>query len=135
VTSPDGAGFGRIAELAEPLSASELAEKCKQAFKSPMVRYHDSGKPAKRVGVCSGSGGSVLNSALEKGVDALITGEVKHSDMIYALNSGFTLIEAGHFYTEFPFCDFLKSRLYERFPQVPVFIAKNAADPCKYLGE
>jgi len=133
VTSPDGTGFGRYSDLNEPVSADKLARQCKQVFKSPAVRYHDSGKPAGRVGVCSGSGGAVIDFALEKGVDALITGEVKHSDMVKAVNFGLTLIEAGHFHTEIIFCDFLKSKLYEHFPHIPVFIAENAADTCKYI--
>jgi dinuclear metal center YbgI/SA1388 family protein len=133
IVDADGTGFGKITDLPEALTADKLAARCKRAFGSPTVRYYDSGKPAKRVGVCSGSGGRIIDFTLGKGADALITGEVKHSDMVGALNSGLTLIEAGHFHTEIVFCDFLKSKLYERFPQTPVFIAENAADFCKYL--
>ncbi|MDR2532238.1 MAG: Nif3-like dinuclear metal center hexameric protein [Oscillospiraceae bacterium] len=133
VVNPDGAGFGRFSDLSEPITADKLAEKCKQVFKSFVVRYYDSGKAAKRIGVCSGSGGSIIDFALEKDVDALITGEVKHSDIVKAKNFGLTLIEAGHYHTEILFCDFLKKRLYERFPRMPVFIAENSADFCKYI--
>jgi dinuclear metal center YbgI/SA1388 family protein len=129
----DGAGMGKISTMHEFISADELAQKCKKAFNSPALRYTSSGKFVNRVGVCPGSGGSVLDAAIEKGCHALIAGEFKHSDMVRALNSGLTLIEAGHFSTEIIFCDFLKSKLYEQFPQTPVFIADNAVDFCKYL--
>ncbi|MCL1824118.1 MAG: Nif3-like dinuclear metal center hexameric protein, partial [Oscillospiraceae bacterium] len=78
-------------------------------------------------------GGGLIDFALEKGCDALITGEVKHSDMVKAKNTGLTLIEAGHYHTEIMFCDFVKSKINEKFPQMPVFIADNAKDVCVYV--
>jgi len=129
----DGAGFGRIADLPEAVLADKLALKCKQAFNSSVVRYYDAGKPIRRVGVCSGGGGGAFEKAVNKGCDAFITGEVKHSFFIDALNLGITLIEAGHFHTENPFCDFLKKQLHEQFPQIPVFIAENSSDFCEYI--
>lgn len=129
----DGTGFGRIAELEAPVRAKELAERCKAAFKSPAIRYVDGGREIRRVGVTSGSGGSTLDSAIEKNCDAFITGEVKHSQFVQAKNVGLTLIEAGHFHTENPFCGFIKSKLNEKFPQIPVFIAESGGDFYEYM--
>jgi dinuclear metal center YbgI/SA1388 family protein len=120
-------------DLPEAITADMLAQKCKSSFNSPSVRYYDAGNLIRRIAVCSGSGGSRFNEAVEHGCDAFITGEMKHSAFIDAQNSGVTLIEAGHFHTEIIFCDFLKSKLYEQFPQIPVFIAENSVDICKYI--
>jgi dinuclear metal center YbgI/SA1388 family protein len=129
----DGAGTGKFSTMHEFISADELARKCKKALNSPALRYTNGGKFVNRVGVCPGSGGKILEAAMEKGCHALIAGEVKYSDMVKALNLGMTLIEAGHFQTEIVFCEFLKKKLYEQFPDLPVFIADNAVDFCKYL--
>ncbi|MCL2638794.1 MAG: Nif3-like dinuclear metal center hexameric protein [Oscillospiraceae bacterium] len=126
-------GFPQSGILPNEITADELAKRCKSAFKSPFAKYVDGGKPIRRVAVCPGSGGSKFDEAVENGCDAFITGEMKHSDMIKAKDLGVTLIEAGHFHTEIILCDFLKSKIYERFPQVPLFIADSATEPCKYL--
>jgi len=131
IIAADGAGFGKVVQVL-PLTADELANKCKTVFGSAFVKYTDAGKPLARIGVCSGSGGDAIDFAAEKNCDALITGEVKHSDMIKAHNIGLTLIEAGHYHTEIILCDFLKAEIHEQFPQIPVFIAENSRDICKY---
>ncbi|MCQ2770949.1 MAG: Nif3-like dinuclear metal center hexameric protein, partial [Clostridia bacterium] len=58
----------------EPTTAKELAIKAKTILNSPYVLYTDAQKPIKKVAICSGDGGSVINNALSKGADALITG-------------------------------------------------------------
>jgi len=132
-TSPDGAGSGKITDLKQDITPEELACKCKESFKCPALRYFDGGKPIRRAGVCSGAGGSVFDLAVSKNCDAFITGEVKHSHWIDAENNGVTLIEAGHYYTERPFCDFLLKRMNENFPSLCIFIAESGRDFCKYI--
>jgi dinuclear metal center YbgI/SA1388 family protein len=133
VIKPDGAGFGKAVDLSEAVSADELAKRCKTAFKSASVRYYDSGKAIRRVGVCSGSGGDVIDFAADKNCDALITGEAKYSEVIKAQNIGLTLIEAGHYYTECILCDYFERELNGQYTETPVFIAENSRDFCKYI--
>lgn len=130
---PDGTGYGLICEIPLETTATALAETCKSVFHSKVVRYTDGGKPIKRIGLCSGSGGSALEFAIEKNCDALITGDIKHSIWISALNSRFTLIDAGHFYTENIFCSYLSGELCKKFYNDSIFIADNSVDPCCYV--
>lgn len=89
----------RSAVLSKPMKASELAALCKEKL-STSVRYTLPDKTVKRVAVCSGGGGSMTDDILKSGVDAFITGEVKHSHFMAADAGGLALIECGHFETE-----------------------------------
>lgn len=125
----DGTGYGRIVELDFTADAEELAQRCKKAFGCKVVRYYDSRKDIKTVGVCSGAGGGeehVANAA-KVGCDALITGDVKHSGFIEAANRGITLIDAGHFHTENIICKPLAAMLKQRL-DVDVFVAESSVD-------
>lgn len=129
----NGMGYGRIARLDFAADAASLAAMCKKAFHCRTIRYYDSGRVIKTVGVCSGAGGSeedVANAAV-KGCDALITGDVKHSGFIEALNRGITLIDAGHFHTENIICGKLAAEL-EAALGVETFICENSRDIVSY---
>ena len=113
--------------------ASALAAMCKNAFHCHTVRYYDSGKVIKTVGVCSGAGGSeddVANADM-MGCDALITGDVKHSGFIEAANRGIALIDAGHFHTENIICGKIAAEI-EAELGIEAFIAENSVDIVKY---
>jgi dinuclear metal center YbgI/SA1388 family protein len=125
--------FGKVVDLDSPLTARELAEKCKSAFGCTVVRYVDSGKPVRKLGICSGGGDFLVETALERGCDAYICGDVKWSNMIFAKNYGLTLIDSGHFHTEDVFCADLVGRLRGKFPQIPVEKSTNSIDVCKYV--
>lgn len=129
----DGTGYGRIAKLDFAADAPSLAAMCKKAFHCRIVRYYDSGRVIKTVGVYSGAGGSEVNvvNAAEKGCDALITGDVKHSGFIEALNRGMTLIDAGHFHTENIICGKLAAEI-EAALGVETFICENSKDIVSY---
>jgi len=130
--NPDGSGFGRIIELGSPVSAKDLAEKCKAAFGCKAVRYVDSGKPISIIGVTSGCAEESVEAALRAGCDAFICGEVSHDKILFAADYGLTLIEAGHFHTEDIFCDDLVERLKSQFREIQVAKSVNSVDVCDY---
>jgi len=124
--------FGKIVEADKPISSKELAEKCKVAFNCTVVKYVDGGKPISKIGVCSGSGSSLVETAIELGCDAYICGDLRWDRMIHAANYGLTLIDAGHFHTEDIFCEDLVERLRKEFPELDIEKAKNSIDICEY---
>jgi len=130
--NPDGSGYGRITELDVPVSAEDLAEKCKTAFGCTVVRYVDSGKSLSRIGVSSGSAKESVEAALHAGCDAFICGEVNHDRMLFAADYRLTLIEAGHFHTEDIYCEDLVDRLKSRFKEIEIEKAANSTDVCDY---
>ncbi len=100
----------------EPASADAFAKKIKTAL-GGMVKYADSRKPIERVLVCSGSGGDFIETALEKGYDALVTADVKHHQFLNAADNSVSIFDAGHFETEDIVINPLKNILSEQFPE------------------
>lgn len=128
----DGVPIGYVCQLENSVTANELAKRCKKNLGCKAVRYFNSGEDISRVAVCSGSGGSFLHNAIAKKCQALITGDVKHDVFIDAYNNGFTLIDAGHFYTENIFFDDLKDKLLEKIPNLQIAAAGSSKDFFSY---
>lgn len=132
--SPNGLGFGAVCDLTFGFTAKTLAEHCKNALYLESVKYSSGIKTEiHRVAVCSGSGGSFMDSAIEKGCDALITGDIKHNVWVDAINSNFVLIDAGHFGTEKCASHRLATLLSRRFLDITVFSAESEKEPCDYI--
>ncbi len=77
-------------------------------------------KRAKRVAVLGGSGGDDIALAAANGADTYVTGELKYHQKLSAKDFGINLIEAGHFFTEYPVCAFLERTAKELLPDVEV---------------
>lgn len=74
----------------------------------------------KRVALLGGSGGDDIKVAAANGADTYVTGELKYHERLSAQDFGVNLICAGHFFTEYPVCDFLKRTLEEICPDATV---------------
>lgn len=121
-------GMGRIGVLERGMTPPEFAYYVKRMLDLPAVRYCDGGRAIERVAVCGGSGGSLLDAAIEKGCQALVTGDVKHDVMLDAVRRGVTLIDAGHFGTENLVVPYLADLARSVCGDVPVAIARSDVD-------
>jgi len=124
---PDGEpyGIGRYGELPEPLALDSFLELVKSKLNSKGLRYHDAGRPVKRVAVLGGSGGSEMKHVLEKGCDTFITADIRYDVFLAAKEEGLNLIDADHFCTENVVCQTLQSWLGEAFPDIRVEISSK----------
>lgn len=106
-----GVGPGRRLVLDQPVPVGELARRIKAFLSTPArestvrVATPDmdaSGldKPVTRVGVCAGSGSELASLARAEGCQVFVTGEMKHHEVMDALNAGMSVILAGHTTTE-----------------------------------
>jgi dinuclear metal center YbgI/SA1388 family protein len=111
LAGPTGLGFGRVGRVAEPLDASALAERCRTVLGTAVRLAGPSDRPVRTVAVCGGSGADLIEDAARAGVDAYVTGDVKHHRALDAAAAGLTVIDAGHFGTEWPFVPHLAARL------------------------
>ena len=124
--APDG--MGRAGMLERGMAPPEFAYYVKRMLDLSAVRYCDGGRVVERVAVCGGSGGSLLDAAVEKGCQALVTGDVKHDVMLDAVHRGITLIDAGHFGTENLVVPYLAGLARSACGDVPVAIARSGVD-------
>lgn len=121
--------FLKIGDI-EPVSADDFAEIVKSAL-GGKVSYTDSGKEIRRVALCSGSGGDLIDAAFLAGADALLTGEAKHHEYLRAKELKVALFSAGHYETEVIVCDYLADSIKSQFGDIEVSISKADA-PVKY---
>lgn len=118
-------GIGRIGKLPEKMSLSELGEKVKKDFQIPDVRvYGDPEGKVERIAVCSGSGKSLAGEAIKKGADVLITGDVDYHTAIDLVAQGLTVVDAGHYGTEYCFISYMEEQLKTMFPHMEVVTAQ-----------
>lgn len=124
----DSNGLGRIG-VVEEASLVEYAQVVKTALKADYVVVGDAGKQVHKVAVCGGAGSDLIDLALAKGADTLVTGDVKYHSAQQAVFSGLNIIDAGHQPTELPvlekLADRLSLRLVERDMDVVVNVAKE----------
>lgn len=128
---PEWLELGVCGELERAMSAEELGLYVAQRLGCDGVRAVDGGKPIRSVALIGGAGGSEW-SALCGHVDALITGEARHNELIEARDAGFTLIVAGHYETESVVTAPLCRMLGERFPGVE-FICADESNPVSVM--
>lgn len=129
----DSEGFlYRIGELEEPLCAEAFAASISEKLNYP-VKYSGGNDHIKRVAVCSGSGGSMLNDVSEQGCDAFVTADIKHNVFTDAFTLGISLFDAGHFGTEDIAVEVLADVLKTAFPKISV--TENHFSPIKFVNK
>jgi len=100
-----GFALGRIGACGKNLNLKDYAARVKAILNSPVIKW--AGDPEKTivtVGFAAGSasGEKYFREAAANGCDVYITGDVSHHDAYDALNEGLSIIDAGHFATEYP---------------------------------
>ena len=127
-------GVGMTAKLDKPADLDEFARFVGRRLGADGVSVCRAGGRAENVAVCSGAWDDELTLvAKEKGCDTMLTGELKHSAKLLALELGLNVVAAGHFATENVICPELARRLGERFPDV-VFSLAHTSAPSYFVG-
>ncbi len=128
----ESTGYGAVCELKTAVDADRVAKSLKDVFGCTVVRYVEGSRKIKTIAYCSGSGGSLLEKAVAKGADALITGDIKHSVWIEAKNADISLFDCGHYHTEKIILPVLKRQILANTSGVEVDIADSDTDIVKY---
>lgn len=129
VESLEEDGLGRIGNLENPVPFYEFAKSAEEILNIKVRFCGDTKKTVKRVAICSGAGGDVLPSAMEKGADVLVTGDTKYHQML-DVKDDINVIDAGHFGTECIVTEIFAEILCDMGVQV---FWKNSEDVFKYL--
>jgi len=127
-------GMGRVGLLPQAMPFRELLKKTATALGGIPVRaVGDAEKEVYRVALCSGSGGSLIEQAIDAGVDVFITGDVKYHEAQRALEAGLALIDVGHFSSEKivvrPVAAFLRTQAGAHGQELEVIEAGVEKDP------
>ena len=127
-------GIGRLGELPKEMTLDDFARQTARRLGGNGAVTYGANRPVRRVAVCSGAwDGALTQASVDAGADVILTGEIKHSDMLDALACGLGVVAAGHFATEQVICPYLCDRLSMAFPEV-VFRQASGGDPARYVG-
>jgi dinuclear metal center YbgI/SA1388 family protein len=104
-------GLGLVGSFGEELSLGDIAEIVKVNLNCPQLKLwlagHGEEHKVTRIAVCGGSGASVLGIA-ERKAELFISGDIGYHSF---LDSRIPIIDAGHFYTEYPVLCYIEEQL------------------------
>ena len=127
----DGEGLV-VGEVEEEMTALEFARYIKERLGCGGLRYTDSGKSVKTVAICTGAGGDMVYAANGR-ADALITGEIKHHELIDADKAGLSVFDIGHYRSEFIVCAPFAEMLQKRFAEVGFTVSSADRELTNYI--
>ncbi|MFT7617371.1 MAG: dinuclear metal center YbgI/SA1388 family protein [Planctomycetota bacterium] len=124
-------GQGRQGKLNRPLSLHTAIKKVKQHLGLSYLRVasaprHQDGERLESVAVCAGAGASVL---LGQSADLLVTGEMRHHDVLACVAKGQSVILCEHTNTERGFLPILAKQILNRHSDLEVQVSKTDRDP------
>jgi dinuclear metal center YbgI/SA1388 family protein len=115
-------GYVVVGELEREMSIDDFAVLVGETLDTHGLRYTDTDKMIKTVAVGGGACGEFINDAMQN-ADCFVTSDLKYHEMLDASESGFAVINAGHFETEnVPFL-MLKEKLEKEFEEVEFIVA------------
>lgn len=126
-------GPGRRLVLDRPATVAELADRLKAFLGTASVRFADAGHdgPIRTVGVCPGSGSSLLPAAKAEQCEVYVTGELSHHQVMSALHAGVSVILGEHTGTERGYLPRLAARLRDELPGAHIIASSEDRDPLK----
>lgn len=131
-----GHGQGRMSVLNQPVTVATAIEKMKSHLGLSHLRLAlGHGQTLESlvytVGVCAGSGASVLNNVK---ADLYVTGEMSHHEVLDAVAKGTSVILSDHSNSERGFLSVFKERLAVRLPEsLSVLVSRADRDPLQVV--
>ena len=132
-TSPhEGVGIGVVAEVAEPMKPEQMLAQIKNTLGVEALRHSPIRcEWVKRVAICSGSGGSLIEAAESAGADLYLSADFKYHDFVDA--DRMILVDAGHFETEICAIDILFDILSKKLPTFALQKSLCTTNPVNYM--
>jgi len=133
----DKFGMGVAGTLPQSIRLSAFLLRIKRLLGSGTLRW--TGNPRstiRRVAVCGGSGGELLESAIKAGTDLFVTADLKYH-AFHDARGRIALVDAGHYETELPIVNVVVRRLRDEFRlrggTIPVYAASRSTNPVRYV--
>lgn len=118
-------GYGRKATLQNPLSLGEILEKCKISLDLDGCKFVGNKEDMiSTVVVNTGGGADIIDMCIGKGVDLVITGDIKYNVARSAYENGMKLVDIGHFDTEKIVMDFFME-FFKDFSELTLIKSKS----------
>lgn len=133
-------GMGRIGVVPDKITLHKLCDKLSCLCNSKMIRtIGDKQNRIQKIAICTGSGSEVIPWSVNASADVLVTGEIKYHDALEVISRNFTVVEIGHFSSEWIVIPFLIKRLQKEVNtlqyKVDIIESKTGIDPYEYTWE
>jgi len=131
-----GVGAGRVSTLNDPISLESAIKSVKSHLKMTHVRLALANgstlqSPVNRVGVCAGSGGSVLGGVK---ADLILTGEMSHHEVLDFVHRGVSVILTDHSNSERGFHAHISEKLITMMEnKVEITVSEVDKDPLEVV--
>ena len=114
-------GIGRIGELEKPMTLVECCVYVKHKLNLGSLKvFGDMQAEVSRLDISPASGKTAIAAAIAKGADVLVTVDIGHHDGLDAVEQGLSVIDAGHYGTEYIFIDDMRRFLEDKLPVLDV---------------
>lgn len=130
-------GIGRFVELEKPVALGTLCENVKEKLGLRHLRFTGADdKVIRKVAVINGSGKDYFMLAKALEADCIITGDTTYHYVSDFDEEGISVIDAGHFGTEWPCMSkvavYLKNKIKNMGFENKVVLSKSNKDPYRY---
>ncbi|NMF03460.1 Nif3-like dinuclear metal center hexameric protein [Clostridium beijerinckii] len=126
-------GIGRLVKLDEEIMLNDLIEIIKKNLNVKNMRIVRGKNKVRTIAIINGSGQDFFYKAKDLGADCIITGDTTYHFASDFKELGISIIDAGHFSTEYlvflKTLDFLK----EKFKDVEFIASKKSEDPYEFV--
>jgi dinuclear metal center YbgI/SA1388 family protein len=134
VTPPEEVGLGRYAELPRAEALGAFALRCKDLLKLGAVGIvGNPGRKVQRLALVAGSAGRLPLDQAKKPYDCVLTGELKHHEMLAYQAAGKAVVLLGHSASERPVLRYVARRLKEELPTLKTIVSRADRDPVGFL--
>jgi len=127
-------GIGIFGEIDKEVEISKFSLEVKNRLQAHYVRLIKSNnRKIRKVAICTGSGGSLLEQVNNKDAD-LLTGDITYHTALRAKELGLNVLDVEHFDTEKFFVEALYNQLIKyKIPQDILIKSKEMASPYQLL--
>jgi len=128
-------GIGIFGEIDREVEISKFSLEAKNRLQAHYIRLIKSNEQKiKRVALCTGSGGSLLEQVNNKGADLYITGDITYHTALRAKELGLNILDVEHFDTEKFFIEALYNQLLKfGIPKNILIKSKKMESPYQLL--
>ena len=120
--------LGRIGKTAEEIKLGEFLDQVKTALEVEALKFQGNLEDKiKTVAICSGSGGSFIESVIELGADVFLSSDFKHSHWLQAENR-IILVDAGHYESESVILDSIVTQLKSGLGSSAILVTRSEAE-------
>ena len=119
--------LGRIGKTADEIKLGKFLDEVKTALEVEALKYQGNlENKINTVAICSGSGGSFIEKAIELGADVFVSSDFKHNHWLQAENR-INLVDAGHYESESVILDSIVTQLKSGLDSSDISITKSEA--------